>query len=101
LSPKGAQGVMQLMPAVAREYGVHDPFASDQSIRAGARHLRTLMRRYRNDFTLVAAAYNAGIGAVSRFGGVPPYAETQAYVAKVAALHERYRAALEGARTAP
>jgi soluble lytic murein transglycosylase-like protein len=70
LSPQGAQGVMQLMPAVAREYGVHDPFASDQSIRAGARHLRTLMRRYRNDFTLVAAAYNAGIGAVSRFGGV-------------------------------
>ena len=101
LSPKGAQGVMQLMPAVAREYGVHDPFASDQSIRAGARHLRTLMRRYRNDFTLVAAAYNAGIGAVSRFGGVPPYAETQAYVAKVEALHERYRAALAGTRAAP
>ena len=101
LSPKGAQGVMQLMPDVAREYGVHDPFASDQSIRAGARHLRTLMRRYRNDFTLVAAAYNAGIGAVSRFGGVPPYAETQAYVAKVEALHERYRAALAGTRAAP
>jgi hypothetical protein len=101
LSPKGAQGVMQLMPAVAREYGVHDPFASDQSIRAGARHLRTLMRRYRNDFTLVAAAYNAGIGAVSRFGGVPPYAETQAYVAKVEVLHARYRAALAGTRAAP
>jgi hypothetical protein len=100
LSPKGAQGVMQLMPDVAREYGVHDPFASDQSIRAGARHLHMLMRRYRNDFILVAAAYNAGIGAVSRFGGVPPYAETQAYVAKVAALHERYRAALAGTRAA-
>jgi hypothetical protein len=101
LSPQGAQGVMQLMPAVAREYGVHDPFASDQSIRAGARHLRTLMRRYRNDFTLVAAAYNAGIGAVSRFGGVPPYAETQAYVAKVEVLHARYRAALAGTRASP
>ncbi len=99
-SSKGAQGVMQLMPDVARQYGVHDPFASDQSIRAGARHLRALMRRYRNDFTLVAAAYNAGIGAVSRFGGVPPYAETQAYVAKVAALHDRYRAAMEGSRAA-
>jgi soluble lytic murein transglycosylase-like protein len=97
LSPKGAQGVMQLTPEIARQYGVHDPFASGESIRAGARHLRALMRRYRNDLTLAAAAYNAGIGAVSRFGGVPPYAETQAYVAKVAALHERYRAALASA----
>jgi hypothetical protein len=97
LSPKGAQGLMQLTPDVARQYGVRDPFASGQSIHAGARHLRALMRRYRNDPTLVAAAYNAGIGAVSRFGGVPPYAETQAYVAKVAALHERYRVALASA----
>jgi len=96
LSPKGAQGVMQLMPAVARQYGVRDPYASDESIRAGARHLQALKRRYRNDFVLVAAAYNAGIGAVSRYGGVPPYAETQAYVAKVQALHERYRIALGG-----
>jgi hypothetical protein len=101
LSPKGAQGVMQLTPDVARQYGVQDPFASGQSIRAGARHVRALMQRYRNDFTLVAAAYNAGIGAVSRFGGVPPYAETQAYVAKVAALHERYRAALAATHAAP
>ncbi len=93
-SPKGAQGVMQLMPEVAREYGVRDPYASDQSIRAGARHLQALMRRYRNDFALVAAAYNAGVGAVTRYGGVPPYAETQAYVAKVQALHDRYSAAL-------
>jgi len=96
LSPKGAQGVMQLMPDVARQYGVRDPYASDESIRAGARHLQALKRRYRNDFVLVAAAYNAGIGAVSRYGGVPPYAETQAYVAKVQALHERYRVALDG-----
>ncbi len=93
-SPKGAQGVMQLMPEVAREYGVHDPFASAQSIGAGARHLRGLKRRYHNNLTLVAAAYNAGIGAVTRYGGVPPYAETQAYVAKVQALYERYREAL-------
>jgi hypothetical protein len=100
LSPKGAQGVMQLTPGIARQYGVHDPFASEQSIGAGARHLRMLMRRYGNDFTLVAAAYNAGIGAVSRFGGVPPYAETQAYVAKVAVLHARYRAALASTHAA-
>ncbi|MEO6263895.1 MAG: lytic transglycosylase domain-containing protein [Luteimonas sp.] len=96
LSPKGAQGVMQLMPDVARQYGVRDPYASDESIRAGARHLQSLMRRYRNDFALVAAAYNAGVGAVSRYRGVPPYAETQAYVAKVQALHDRYRTALDG-----
>lgn len=95
VSPKGAQGVMQLMPATAREYGVSNPFASDQSIRAGARYLRDLLRRYKGDLTLAAAAYNAGIGAVQQHGGVPPYRETQAYVAKVRALHERYRAALK------
>lgn len=94
VSSKGAQGVMQLMPATSREYGVVDPFSSAQSIDAGARHLRVLMRRYHDDLTLVAAAYNAGIGAVTRYGGVPPYAETQAYVAKVQVLHERYRTAL-------
>src|SRR4249919_1835721 len=95
LSSKGAQGVMQLMPEVAREYGVHDPFSAAESIAAGARHLRSLMRRYRNDLALVAAAYNAGIGTVTRYGGVPPYAETQAYVAKVQALQLRYRSALD------
>ena len=95
VSPKGAQGVMQLMPEVQREYGVADPFASKQSIDAGAKLLRTLLRRYRGDFTLAAAAYNAGIGTVAKYGGVPPYAETLAYVEKVHALHERYRAALK------
>ena len=95
VSPKGAQGVMQLMPEVQREYGVVDPFASKQSIDAGAKLLRTLLRRYRGDFTLAAAAYNAGIGTVAKYGGVPPYAETLAYVEKVHALHERYRAALK------
>ncbi len=96
VSPKGAQGVMQLMPQTAREYGVVDPFSSAQSIDAGARVLKSLMRRYRGDLTLVAAAYNAGIGTVTRYGGVPPYAETQAYLAKVMALHARYREALGG-----
>jgi hypothetical protein len=95
LSPKGAQGVMQLMPAVARAYGVADPFSSTQSIDGGARHIRTLMRRYKGNLTLVAAAYNAGVGSVERFGGVPPYSETQAYVEKVQALYARYRAAME------
>ena len=94
VSPKGAQGVMQLMPEVQREYGVVDPFASKQSIDAGAKLLRTLLRRYRGDFTLAAAAYNAGIGTVAKYRGVPPYAETLAYVEKVHALHVRYRSAL-------
>jgi hypothetical protein len=94
VSPKGAQGVMQLMPDVQREYGVADPFASKQSIDGGAKMLRALLRRYKGDFTLAAAAYNAGIGAVAKFGGVPPYAETLAYVEKVRALHARYRTAM-------
>ncbi len=96
VSPKGAQGVMQLMPMTAKEYGVIDPFSSAQSISAGARMLKSLMKRYRGDLTLVAAAYNAGIGTVTRYGGVPPYAETQAYLVKVLALHARYREALGG-----
>lgn len=93
-------GVMQLMPEVAREYGVADPYSSAESINAGARHLRALMRRYKGDLTLVAAAYNAGIGTVSRYGGVPPYAETQEYVSKVTALYELYLRAL-GRKQAP
>ena len=100
LSPKGAMGVMQLMPDVAKEYGVADPYSSTESINAGARHLRGLMRRYKGDLTLVAAAYNAGIGTVSRYGGVPPYAETQEYVSKVTALYELYLRAM-GRKQAP
>ena len=94
VSAKGAQGVMQLLPEVATEYGVADPFSPDQSISAGARHLHRLMQRYKGDLALVAAAYNAGIGAVAKYGGVPPYKETLAYVDKVQALYARYRAAM-------
>ena len=94
VSPKGAQGVMQLMPEVASEYGVADPFSAEQSIDGGARHMRWLLRRYHGDRTLAVAAYNAGVGAVARYGGVPPYAETQAYVAKVFTLYARYRQAM-------
>jgi hypothetical protein len=107
ISPKGAQGVMQLMPETARAYGVTDALSAAQSIDAGARHLQSLLRRYRGDFTLAAAAYNAGVGAVTRFGGVPPYRETQAYIAKVQALHAGYRLAMApgngsvSGRTAP
>lgn len=94
VSPKGAQGVMQLMPDVATRYGVGDPFSPAQSIDAGARYMRALLRRYGGDRTLAAAAYNAGTGAVARYQGVPPYAETQAYIDKVMALYARYREAM-------
>ncbi|WP_242108967.1 lytic transglycosylase domain-containing protein [Luteimonas aquatica] len=94
VSPKGAQGVMQLMPEVAKEYGVTDPFSPQQSINAGARHMKLLLKRYRNDRILAAAAYNAGIGTVTRYKGVPPYAETQAYIEKLQALYASYREAM-------
>lgn len=100
ISPKGAQGVMQLMPETARVYGVTDAHSAAQSIDAGARHLRALLRRYRGDFTLAAAAYNAGTGAVTRFDGVPPYRETQAYIAKVEALRASYRRAMTSGNVA-
>jgi len=82
-SAKGAQGLMQLMPATAKQYGVsnvHDPY---QNLNAGAKHLRDLLDRYQGDVTLALAAYNAGSGAVQRYGGVPAYRETQDYVKKV------------------
>jgi len=94
VSVKGAKGVMQLMPDVIGDYGVKDPFSADESIMAGARHLKSLATRYEGDLTLVAAAYNAGIGAVAQYGGIPPYVETQEYVAKVQALYARYRKAM-------
>ena len=82
-SPAGAQGVMQLMPATARSMGVTDPFDPSQSIDGGARYLSQLMRRFGGNATLAVAGYNAGPNAVARFGGVPPYAETRAYVDRV------------------
>lgn len=91
VSAKGAKGVMQLMPDVIGDYGVNDPFSARESIMAGARHLKVLATRYEGDLSLVAAAYNAGVGAVALYGGIPPYAETQEYVAKVQALYARYR----------
>ena len=93
-SKKGAQGVMQLMPDVAREYAVTDPYSAAQSIDGGARHLKLLLRRYNGDLDLVAAAYNAGVGSVTQYKGVPPYRETLQYVEKVQALYDRYRTAM-------
>jgi soluble lytic murein transglycosylase-like protein len=94
LSKKGAQGLMQLMPATAERFGVTDAFAVEQNIRGGTRYLAWLLKRFDGDVRLAAAGYNAGEGAVDRFSGVPPYSETRHYVERVGILHERYRTAL-------
>lgn len=91
LSRAGAQGLMQLMPSTALRFGVRDPFDAAQNIRGGVQYLSWLMRRFGNDLDRALAAYNSGEAAVDRYGGVPPYAETTAYVARVKALADRYR----------
>ncbi|KLJ01065.1 lytic transglycosylase domain-containing protein [Luteimonas sp. FCS-9] len=91
LSRAGAQGLMQLMPATARRFGVVNAFDPEQNIRGGVEYLAWLLRRFDGDLTLAAAGYNAGEGAVDRHKGVPPYSETQRYVQRVGTLAERYR----------
>ncbi len=92
LSRVGAQGLMQLMPATARRFGVGNPFDAAQNIQGGVQYLAWLAKRYNGDLTRIAASYNAGEGAVDKYGGVPPYSETRAYVDRVRTLADRYRA---------
>ena len=94
LSRVGAQGLMQLMPATARRFGVSNAFDAGQNIRGGVQYLSWLLKRFNGNLTLAAAGYNAGEGAVDRYKGVPPYSETRRYVERVGMLADRYRATL-------
>jgi soluble lytic murein transglycosylase-like protein len=80
-------GLMQLMPATARQYAVADPYDAASNIEAGIKHLKSLLQRL--PVALALAAYNAGEGAVERFNGIPPYAETRNYVSRILALANR------------
>ena len=91
VSRAGAMGLMQLMPATARELGVLDPFRAEQNVHGGARYLRHLHDRF-GSWTPTLAAYNAGPTAVDRYQGVPPYGETQQYVRRVLTYYRRYHA---------
>jgi len=89
VSPKGAMGLMQLMPATAQQLGVAKPFHASQNVQGGTRYLRSLHERYGN-WTHTLAAYNAGPTAVDHYRGVPPYDETRQYVKRVLSYYRRY-----------
>lgn len=89
ISPKNAQGLMQLIPETAERFNVRKPFDPEQNIRGGLSYLRWLLAYFQGNIVLVAAAYNAGEGAVNRYGGIPPYAETQGYVKRIREIFKR------------
>jgi len=89
LSPKGAGGLLQLMPATAERFGVQDVFDASQNVEGGAKYLRWLLQRYEGRTDLALAGYNAGEGAVDRHNGIPPFSETQQYVTRVLAKADR------------
>jgi soluble lytic murein transglycosylase-like protein len=96
ISPRGASGLMQLMPATAQRYGVTDRFNPVQSLEGGGRYMRDLLMQFNHDTRLALAAYNAGENAVERYQGVPPYDETRDYIEKVMHMLELYRKEMLG-----
>ena len=90
VSPKGAQGLMQLLPSTARELGVRNSFSPEENVRGGSGYLAFLIRKYNGNLRLALAAYNAGQGAVEAHKGIPPYEETQQYVRTVLSMKDKY-----------
>lgn len=101
ISPKNAQGLMQLIPETAERFNVRKPFDPEQNIRGGLAYLRWLLAYFEGDITLVAAAYNAGEGAVNRFSGIPPFPETQGYVKRIREIFKRENHPFDPAVTEP
>ncbi len=101
LSPKNAKGLMQLIPDTAERFGVSRPYDAEQNIRGGMAYLRWLMAYFQGNVPLVAAAYNAGEGTVNRYRGVPPYAETRAYVNRILAGYTRLSHPFDASVTGP
>jgi soluble lytic murein transglycosylase-like protein len=83
----GAQGLMQMMPATARRFGLKDPFDATANVEAGTKYLKWLLKRFDGDVSLALAGYNAGEGSVDKYKGIPPYSETQNYVHKIVATY--------------
>jgi len=101
VSPKNAQGLMQLTPETARRFRVKDPFNAEDNIKGGIAYLQWLLAYFRGNVSLVAAAYNAGERAVEKYRGVPPYLETIDYVKKIAGLYRKTRHAFQRSVTEP
>ncbi|PKO88918.1 MAG: lytic transglycosylase [Betaproteobacteria bacterium HGW-Betaproteobacteria-12] len=101
ISPKNAQGLMQLIPETAQRFNVRKPFDPEQNIRGGLAYLRWLLAYFKGDVELVAAAYNAGEGTVNRYGGIPPYPETRGYVRRIREIFKRQEHPFDPAITSP